>query len=843
MHGLSGDLRVSLRQLAKAPGFTVAAIVVLALGIGLNAAMFSMVYTMAFMGRPYAHPEQVVQLYSSENRQPDSYRSFSYPAYREIAGQSDLFDGVLAFNATIVAIGKGGETRRTFAVIGSRNYFDVLGVPIVQGRGFTDEESQPGRDIPVVIATHSFWQRSGFDAALIGKSVRINERDYTVIGITPRGFTGTMTVFGPELFFPMGVFHSISNDFQGESARTLERPDAYNLFLTARLKEGVTLEAASARLAMTSQRLERAFPAEYRDARVTLAPQPSFGSSTHPSDESSLTLFSMVMLGLTGAVLLVVCLNLASMLMARGRGRRKEFAIRLALGGGRSRIVRQLLIEGSLLSLAGGALGVALGLYGVNSLVGAFASMLPITIVLEGAMSPAVMAATVFFSLLATTWFALGPALRHSRADVLTDLKPQAGEDVVGRRRRFTPRNPLLVGQVALSLVLLIAAGLFIRMAHTAIAVDFGFNADDTVLAEVDGKLAGWNTPQLTDRYQVIEQRLARLPGIGSASIGALVPLGMVNMSRAVSRAGLIVPEGAKPQTAEEGRAFDTPWNAVSGAYFETMGVRVLEGRTFTEIETFNGGAPPVAIIDDALARKLWPGGSAIGQRIQYEDREAIPPAPREFEVVGLVASTHRELFEKELPGAVYVPFSQGASGNVYFHVRPAARGMEIADAVRREIRDAGPGLPLFSAKTFATHMTSSIEYWALRLSAAMFGLFGGLAMIVALVGIYGVMSYAVARRTREIGIRMAVGALPAAVRRMILKESLSVTLLGVVLGWLMGIGIGRLMGSIFVDVASFDALTFTVVPVGFALAGLAAGWFPARRATQVNPVTALRSE
>ncbi len=805
--------------------------------------MFSMVYAIGFMGRPFAEPDRLMQLFSSQTKEPDSFRAFSFPAYREIATQSDLFDGVLAHNPTIVAIGQGAETRRTFAVLVSRNYFDVLGVPIVQGRGFTADESQPGRDIPVVVATHSYWKRAGSDPALVGKTIRINERDYTVIGITPRGFTGTMMVFGPELFFPLGVFHSLSNDFQGETARTLERSDAYNLFVTARLKHGITAEAASARLTLTSQQLERAYPAEYRDARVTLSPQPRFGTSTHPSDESSLTLFGIVMLGLTGAVLLTVCLNLASMLMARGRARRKEFAIRLALGGGRTRIVRQLLIEGMLLSLAGGTLGVVLGLVGVDSLVGAFAAMLPITIVLEGAVSPAVVAATVFFCLLATAWFALGPALRHSRADVLTDLKPHAGEDAVNKRRRFMPRNPLVAGQVALSLALLIAAGLFIRMAHTAIAVDFGFNADDTVLAEVDGKLAGYDTPQLIDRYQRIEQRLAALPGVESASVGALVPLGMVNMSRGVRRAGIRVPDDAKPQTAEAGRAFDTPWNAVSGAYFSAMGVRLLQGRTFTEVESFGQDASPVAIIDDALSQALWPSGSALGQRIQIVNREPTRERPRELEVVGIVSSVRRELFEKELPGAIYVPFAQEAMGNVYFHVRPTTASAALPDVVRREIAEAAPALPLFSAKTFAAHTTSSIEYWALRLSAMLFALFGALAMIVALVGIYGVMSYAVARRTREIGIRIAVGALPRVVRRMVLAESLSVTLAGIGIGWLLGIGVGRLLGSIFVDVASFDALTFTVVPVGFALAGLAAAWFPARRATKVNPMTALRTE
>ena len=839
-----GDLKASIRQLSQAPGFTVAAVAVLAIGIGLNAAMFSVVYALAFMGRAFHEPERVVQLYSSESARVDSFRSFSYPAFRELASRRDLFDGVLAHNPTIVGVTENnGDARRTFAVLVSRNYFEVLGVPIVRGRGFTDEEDQPGRDVPVVIATHSYWQRTGFDPDLIGKTARINDRAYTVIGITPRGFSGTMTVFGPELFFPLGVFHTLANDFQGEAARSLERADTYNLFLAARLKPGLTIEGAATQLVPAGQQLERAFPVEYKDARVTLAALPRFGTSTSPRDESVIALLGAVMLGLTGAVLLTVCLNLAAMLLARGRARRKEFAIRLALGAGRLRIVRQLLTEGLLLALAGGTLGVALGLASINALVGAFAAMLPITIVLEGAVSPALIAATIVFCLLATVWFALGPALRSSRADVLADLKPQAGEDVSERRGRFLPRNPLVVAQVALSLALLIAAGLFVRMARGAIAVDeFGYHADRTVLVEVDSSLAGYSTAQTISLYDRVEQRLAGLPGVQSASVGALVPLGMVSMSRSVRRAGLVVPPDARPTTPEQGRAFNSPWNAVSGSYFIAMGIALRQGRTFTDLESFHQGTPAVAILDEALAAKLWPDGTALGRRIQFRPETDNGPV-QEMDVVGIVSATHRDLFEKEMPGLVYVPFAQGAKGNAYFHVRPAAGAGDLIDTIRREIRDAAPGVPLFSAQTFETHVNSSAEYWSLRVASAIFGSFGVLAMLVALVGIYGVMSYAVSRRTREIGIRMAVGAVPQAVRGMVMRESLSMTLMGVAAGWLLGIGVGRVMGNLFVDVSPFDPLTFTVVPVVFVLSALVAAWIPARRATRVNPMVALRSE
>ncbi|MGE0043729.1 MAG: ABC transporter permease, partial [Vicinamibacterales bacterium] len=766
----------------------------------------------------------------------------SYPAFLQLAGDTGAFAGVLAHTPSLVGVGDGAEARRAFSALVSENYFEVLGVPIVRGRAFTAEESRPGQDIPVTIASWSYWQRTGFDPGIVGSTVRINERPFTIVGVTPQGFTGTMMVFGPEFFFPFGVYDTISNDFQGGLARTLEQADAYNLFLVGRLRPGVTLDALESPLGVAARRLEAALPGAYEDARLTAAPLPRFGTSTSPSDESVMGLLAALMLGLTGAVLVTVCLNLASMLMARGSARRKEFAVRLALGGGRFRIVRQLLTEGLLLSIVGGVGGVALGLLGINTLVSAFSAMLPITLVLDGSVSPALAGATLIFCLLATLSFALGPALRHSKADVLGDLKQHAGEDARRRRRAWMPRNPLVVGQVALSLALLIAAGLFVRMAQSALTADLGYRADNTVLAEVDGTLAGLSTPQILDLYSRVNTRLGAMPGATSA-VGSIVPLGMVNMGRSVRRAGIPVAEGAKPATPEEGRAYSAAWNAVSGDYFDVMGIDLLQGRTFTETESFQQGAPTVVILDEALARKLWPDGSALGERVEFESRGEGPETKAVLEVVGITRSTRHDLFEKEPGGSVFVPFGQGTMGNAYFHVRPAGAAPGFAAEVRRLIRAEAPTLPLFSARTFAEHISSAIEYWALELAATLFGLFGALAMVVALVGIYGVMSYAVARRTREIGIRMAVGALPGTVRGMILGESLSMTLVGVALGLALGVATGRMLAGIFVDISAFDAVVFSVVPVGFLAAALLAAWIPARRATLINPVTALRTE
>lgn len=840
----TGDLKMSVRQLVKTPGFTLASVVVLSLGIGLNAAMFSLVYAFGFMGRAFANPDRVVQLYSSQAKTVDSYRAFSYAAYREIADQPGPFSGVMAHALTLVGLTEGGTTKRMLTAIVSRNYFAVLGVPVVQGRGFTEEEDRPGQDIPVAVATHAYWQRTGFSPDLVGSTIHVNERAFTVVGIMPRGFTGTMTIAGPELYFPLGVFHSLSDDFEGDEDRSLQRAGAFNLFLVGRLADGVTVEAAAARLASAGAQLERAFPVEYEDARITVAPLPRFGTSTSPGNEGVITVLGAMLLGLTAAVLLTVCLNLAAMLMARGRARRKEFAIRLALGGGRGRIIRQLLTEGLMLALLGGVGGVALGLFATNSLISALSAALPISLVLEGGLSPALIVATLVFCGLATVWFALGPALRYSRADVLSDLKPQAGEDAPERRRRFMPRNPLQVAQVALSLALLISAGLWVQMAYTALAVDFGYRAEHTVLAEVDARLGGYTIPQTLDLYANLERRLAAQPGVQSASVGALVPLGLVSINQSVRRAGFNIPDEVRPERPEDGQAFSVPWNAVSGSYFDSMGVPLREGRTFSDAESYVQGGRRVAVIDEVLARRLWPDGGALGQRVEIVDR-AKPDhdAPETFDVVGIVGGTHVQLFEDEMRGAIYVPFASGGMGGAHFHVRPSAPQAGLVDVVRREIRAAAPGLPLFSARTFSAHMESSPEFWTLKLTAAMFGAFGGLAMVVALIGIYAVMNYAVARRTREIGIRMAVGAMPATVKRMILAEGLSITVTGVAIGLLLGLGVGRMMGSMFVDLPAFDPVIFTVVPAGFLAAASVAAWLPARRATRVNPVTALRSE
>jgi predicted permease len=867
MFPLLPDLKFALRLLAKAPGFTAAAILVLAVGIGLNTAIFSLTYSLAFSPRPFPAPDRIVQLYTQDRKEPANYRAFSYPLYHDIAARRDLFSGVLAHNLTIVGLGEMGQTRRSFSAIVSANYFSTLGVPLARGRAFTPEEERPGADAAVVIASHQYWKKTGFAPDLVGSTLRINERLFTVVGIAPEGFSGTMMLLGPEFYFPLGVFTTLSNDFEASSRpRSLERADSFNLFLVARLADGVSRESAAAALGALGHGLERDFPVEFKGKTVALGALPRLGTSTSPTEDTGITLLGVMLLGMAGAVLLVVCLNLAGLLLARGQVRRKEFAIRLALGGSRARLVRQLCIEGAVLALAGGGLGFVFAATANRWLAAALGLRLPVTLFFSAHASPAIIGASVAFCMLATLFFALGPALKFSRADVLTDLKGQAGESAGAPRRRWLPRHPLVMAQIALSLALLVAASLFVRMALRLTQTDTGFRADHTIVVEVDSSLGGFNEAQSRNLYHAVQQRLAALPGAQSAAVGAIVPFGLVNIHRPVQRAGVKPPPEAKPATAAEGLAFDARWNSVGPDYFTTLGIPLRRGRTFTAAETDAPGAPAVAIIDEVLARKLWPEGDALGQRLQWADVDAARAAAsgnggigedqdiaaranesRTVEIVGIVRATRSDFGQKEAGNSIYVPFAQGFQSNVHFHLRPvadnAAAALALLDPVRRAVREAAPNLPVFSVRTFRQHLESNLEAWMIRVGSALFSFFGLVSMLVAVVGIYGVMAYSVSCRTREIGVRMALGAQPGAVRGMVLREGARVAGGGLGLGLLLALAVGRAMSALIADVTAFDSLVFASAAGAFAIASLAACWLPAARATKVNPLEALRSE
>jgi predicted permease len=441
---------------------------------------------------------------------------------------------------------------------------------------------------------------------------------------------------------------------------------------------------------------------------------------------------------------------------------------------------------------------------------------------------------------------------------VVADLKEQAGEDVVRRRWKFLPRNPLVVAQIAFSLALLTAAALFIRGAGKAASVETGLTPGASFLLETDASLAGYDQKHSQDLYRSLEERLASLPGVEHVSVSATVPFGMVSLNRNVQRAGL------QPAPAAEGLAFGAAWNSVGADYFATVGLPVVRGRVFNQAEASQPGGPMVAIVDEVLAKKLWPEGDALGQRIQYASDNA-PKAKgggrsvgatadlsgeagkETIEIVGIVPTTKQELFGQEPRGQIYLPFARGFQSNVSFIVRfhSLAPGSEAgtADLLRRTVRDVDAALPVLSLKSFAQHLDSNFQLWIVRAGAAMFSVFGVLALGLAVVGLYGVKAYSVARRTREIGIRMALGAQPGTVLRMIMREGSIMLFSGIVLGLLLAAGTGKILSGMLYEVGALDPIAFTIAPLTLAIAALFATWLPARRATRISPMAALRME
>jgi predicted permease len=852
------DFRFAFRQLWKSPSFTVAAVAVLALGIGVNTAIFSLVNVMVLQPPAYQRPAEIAQLFSQDKKDPKNFRAFSYPTYCDIRDQNTVFSGLLAHDESIVGLGEKGNIRRAIVDIVTSNYFSVLGVLPAYGRPFLPEEEKPGGGMRVAVVSYSYWQKHLRDPSVLGSTLLINGRAFTVVGIMPEGFTGTESVFSREAWLPLGIYDEIISDRGGTRNRSLTDRGSDRLIVLGRFKPGISAEMARPALQGLAANLEAAFPVEQKDQTLMTAALNRFATDTAPVENDPVPTIGALLAAMAGVVLLVACLNLANMLLARGTARRKEIAIRLALGGSRARIVRQLLTEGFVLTLFGGVCGLVLGLWSSDLLVASLSNILPADVVWLSGPNPVILGATLGFCVLGTICFALGPALKLSRAAVIEDLKQQAGEDVHRPRWKFLPRNSLVVVQIAFSLALVTAAALFLRGAGKAGSVETGLHTGNTFLVETDASLGGFDQKRAQDLYRVVAERFSALPGVQHASISATVPFGTGTVRRSVLRAGLSPAPDNKPATAAEGRTFTPIWNSVGADYFAAAGLPVLRGRAFTAAEATQPGGPAVAIIDEVLARKLWPEGDALGKQIQFPVRESDSPdtAPANkgeikrgepIEIVGIVPATKNRLFEREPVGSLYLPFARGFQNEVFFFVKfaslPSSSESATADLLRRTVQRVDPLLPVLEMRTFEKHVDGNPQLWVVRAGAVLFSIFGGLALGLAVIGVYGVKAYSVARRTREIGIRMALGAQGKTVQWMILREGFAMVTAGLAVGLLLAFATGKIVSSILFEVSSTDPFAFTIAPIILAAAALVATWLPARRATKISPMAALRTE
>ena len=816
-----------VRVLTKKPGFTAAAVLVLALGIGANTAIFSLVN--AFLLKPVMihNSKELVGLYSRDTKKPDSYRSFSYPNFTDLRGQGGVFSSIAAHNLAMVGLTEGDTTRRLFADLVSSNYFDTMGVKLFRGRAFTAEEERPGSGIPVVIVSYSYWKRHGADATMLGRSLRINGRWFTVVGITPEGFTGTTALISAELYAPLGAYDALENDFESHG-HALAARDTHALIALARLRPGTSLAAADAQLSGVATAMQKAWPVENKDQTLLVRPLSRLSVSDNPTSDSELAVPAILLLCMAAVVLLIASLNVANMMLARGAARRKEIAIRLALGGGRRDIVRQLLAESLMLALMGGAAGLFIAWWSTGALVSSMARLAPLDLVYSATPDPRVLAATFGFCLLSTLLFGFMPAWNLSRPDLVTDLK-DGERGASGGKRLFSRGNLLVMGQICLSLTLLTAAGLFTRSALRAADVAPGFRIANSIVIELDASLAGYNQTRGRETYRALLARLKALPGVESASLAGTVPFGMTSFGHGIRPAG--------SDAADQRSLVYCQSNIVDENYFRTMGIGLLRGRSFLPAE---GGSRTAVVIDRLAAGRLWPDGDALGKHILMDGGEAGKPS--EMEVVGIVANVREHIVGRSEDPHVYFPFGQEYQSDMHVHLKVRSES-GMLDTVRREIREFDAVLPVLSLKTMRQHLEGSADLWIVRTGATMFSIFGGVALLLAMIGLYGIRSYTVARRTREIGIRMALGATAVDTLRLVVREGAALTAIGAAAGLALSFLVGKVLAGMLYEVSGSDPAVFLAAPAVLCAVSLAACYVPARRAARVDPMIALRWE
>jgi predicted permease len=831
---LAQDVRYALRTWRRAPGFAAVVVVVLALGIGVNSAMFTVVNALLFRPLP-GRAAQLVGLYSHDPTQPNSYRTFSYPNYADIRDHNDVFDGLIAYTFAIAGRPAGDVMRRTFVEVVSANFFGTIGVRLAAGRTFTDDEDKPGANIPVAVASYASWQESGFDPALVGRTVRINAQDFTVVGVAPKGFTGTTALIAPEFWVPLGVFDSVVNDIFKNNGHGLRDRSNASLMVAGQLKAGVTIEQANMRLAALAADLERAYPSDNRRQMLTVHSLSRVNVTSEPSTDAGPAVLSAIVMPLSASVLLIACLNIANMLLARGTARKKEIAIRLALGGGRGRIVRQLLTESFVLACVGAGGGLVVGWWASRVLVASLVTIIPMPLALDARPDLNIVLATTAFAMLSALAFGLLPALKLSRLDLVDDLKDLGSTRQPGQR--FGTRPWLVVAQIAVSLMLMTAGGLFARGALRASVADPGYRYDRLLLASIDPSMAGYDAATGDARLRAALDRLRSLSGVAAAAANSQIPFGEFHEGRQVARLG-----------QNDGGRVGVTYTIVTTDYFKTIDVPVVRGRDFTHAEEDFASRSRVAIIDEPLARRLFPHEEAIGQQLVIRGRPGGAPRPDDEQpmaIVGVVPGIRHELSDHDPVPHVYVPAADRFRGVMHIHVRTAA-GRSMADmlgAIRRGLRSVDDRLPIVELRTMQDFHDRGLLLWVIRAAGRTLTGFGVLALLLAVVGVYGVKSYVVSQRTREIGIRLALGARPADVGWLLFRDGSRMTLVGLAIGFPLAVIVGRLLSAGFFDMNAFDPIVLTLAPLVLAAAAALATYLPARRGMRISPLDALRTE
>jgi macrolide transport system ATP-binding/permease protein len=805
------DLKFGARMLMKKKSFMVIAILSLALGTGANTAIFSLINTTLLRPLPIENPSELVALNNIEENH--SFPSFSYPNYKDFRDRNDVFSGLIGYRFTPLSMSHDGINERIWGYEVTGNYFDVLGVGAALGRTLTPDDDQTPGGHPLTVMSYKCWQqRFGRDPEVIGKEVIVNGRNYLIVGVTPQGFNGTEVVSSPEFFFSIAMQEQLE-----PGQRWLTNRGADNVFLQARLKPGISVAQAQASLNTIAAQLEREFPDANEGKRVMISPPGLIGTALR----GPVLGFAGLMMAIVGMVLLLACTNLANLLLARATDRRREIAVRLALGASRWRLVRQLLTESVMLAIAGGALGLLPALWLV-SLVTALKMPLNVPLAFEVHIDYRVFGFAFLLSLATGILFGLLPALQATRTDLIPALKDESS---FGGHRRSWLKSGLIVAQISFSMVLLVGGGLMVRALQRAQSIDIGFEPDHAIEVAFDLRLQGYANGPGRELQKRLLDKVRGLPGVQAAGIADMVPVDLH-----FSRAGVFV-EGTAPE-----RAVNVPtvmYNRVSPGYFQAMNTRLLQGRDFTEQD--DEKAARVAIINSTFARRFFPGENPIGKQLSIGRADATKSV-----IVGVVQDGKYAGLNEDPRPFVSRPIWQSEVGSTSVIVRTQGDEQSLKALVGQEVQQLDSHIPM-SANTLTEKL--SLPLLPARIAASVLGGFGLLALALAAIGIYGVISYAVSSRTKEIGVRMALGAQRKDVLKLVLGQGMRLTLIGAGLGVGAALVLTRLLKSLLFGVSATDLTAFAIASVLLTGVALLACYLPARRAARVDPMVALRHQ
>ena len=806
MENLFKDIRFAMRGLLKRPGFTAIAVVTLALGIGANTAIFSTINALLLKPLPFPELDRIVALWDTVPSRGVERNEVTVANYLDWRAQNNTFEQLAIYRWWSTNLTGADTPERVQGFQVTANFLDAVGVKPVMGRNFSEEENQPGKD-GVAILTYSLWQRRfGADPNIVNKTIATNGVTRTVIGVMPPEFNFPK---GAEIYSPIAITPELSRS-----------RDNHSYLGVGRLKPGVSVQAAAADLGRIATQLEKQYP-ETNTGR---------GVVVYPILQDTVRMYATalwIMMAAVGFVLLIGCANVANLMLARAAGRQREIALRAALGASRFRIIRQLLTESVLLGIAGGALGILIGYWGVDLIrtasPGEAARYAPGWNHM-GINFP-VLVFTTLLSMLSGVLFGLAPALQLSKPDLNNALK-EGGRQATSSSHRL--RGLLVVAEVALSLVLLASAGLLIRSFIQLLKTDPGFNPDRLLTMNLVLPTAKYKEePQRAAFYSDLLQRVNQLPGVTSAAIVNHLPLGGSNSSTSFLVEGVPDPP--------PGQEFDGRYRVCSPGYFQTMGISVLKGRSFTDQD--KAGAPHVIIVNETLARKYWPNDDPIGKRMRYTGPLEQNPW---MQVVGVVQDVKHELNLAVTPD-FYVPHAQDSWSSMVLVARTKVEPAAMAAPVRQELWSIDKDQPVFDVRTMGEVRAISLALYSF--SSVMLGIFAVLALLLAAIGIYGVMAYAVTQRTHEIGIRMALGARASDVLKLVVRNGMGLALIGVVLGLAGSWALTRFISSLLVGTSATDVWTLSIVSLSLLSVALLACYIPARRATRVDPLVALRYE